>query len=205
MNNFLYLLILVSLFSFSCSDQDVPSVTPEVLMENSFSITIDDKEESLSFSCPDSPDLYSMEFRQEENDLYFHSQGYLKLPLENNRVIKYLIIIYHEEDLRSMSGTELKEFVSNNMESVYFDIELADNETIYRNQFFGPAGFSNRTSVAENERFNLDLGEPVSFDCADDWDMVDMTISYSGIIKTEDAAQEIEITADFDLQLWGWR
>ncbi len=203
------LYLLFCLFLVLSCQQDDPGfeqITEPLEMEHviEFSINNEDQE-PITFDCNNAPALYGSEIRQDvSNDNYLFSQGFLSIPLSNSREIKYTFIIYGEDDIKNLEAMELKSFIENNPESIYFDIEFIQNGINYRNQFFTPEEFGNRNVVANDEEFNFVISEPSTSDCTDNSQVLFTSIDYTGTISTEDQSQQIELAVKLQAHLRTW-
>jgi len=166
-----------------------------VLQNTGIDLTIDGINfDGLSFNCTNAPTLFETETRTENNtNQQFHSQGYSHIPLSDMQSFSFKFISYDFLDIRLLDAEGLREYIKENQEFLHFDFELKDNDTVFRNQFYIPGQFGERTVVAENENLSIQAIETVEFDCTDNLSKVSVSINYSSVIKTEDGSAEKSI------------
>lgn len=209
-----YLIILTS-FAFllfnSCSDDEqgtpVVDVTPE--LESEINLNIDGVEETISFDCENTPSIYFSGITSDftTNKLIF-DQGFKEIPISEDRIFNYNIILYYENDISNLDINQLKAFIQENPETIQIEVSLVEEDLTYKNQFYDLNGleamYEERNIVADNEVFNFALGQTNSFDCLDNSTTLEMDINYSADLKTQDEANVKSIDVDMTIHLRKW-
>lgn len=211
MKNLFYLIVPV-LFLCSCpGNLEEPSNVVAVLVDE-FNLNVEGEPDNITFNCSqDLAPLYASEIRRDHTtNKFIYDQGYTSITLPSSRELIYRVIIFTEEDLSSFDTPSLESWIFNNQEAVHFEIEIREDDEIFKNQFYGFSNssfnplYEERNIVAENEMFSFETQSSTVYPCIDNNTILTFNLEYSAIIKTENESKQKDINLDFNIHLRAW-
>jgi len=210
MKTIIYLLLPI-LFLTACADElmeveQVPEPQSDFgLLVNKLNLSINGEAHSISFGCNDAPSIYQTRTVL-ALDSILYLQGYPNIPISDTASLKCDIIVYTDTDLSDISPEDLKAYMENNPEFVFFDLTYDDGTDTYKNQFYTEPNFELRYTFDGPQEVVINLKEPKDIkDCfVEVQETIVYEVMYNGLLWIEDGSKSIEFSLEFESNLRTW-